>query len=140
MVDSQVASHSIEQSMDFFRRGKYLADQGLYHRALQQFSSALQHDDSNPEIWVFRAVMFIHLERYEDALKNCEEALKLVPNHAEAWLFRGVALRYLNNASGAYESYRRALGHSDEPVPTPGQWLRQGWVKISRILTPEMTL
>lgn len=117
-----------------FEQGERLANQGLYSEALIQFDRIIEAQSDSVPVWVFRAVVLLHLVRYQEALESCNRALVLCPTDAEALLFRGVALHRLNRYREAYRSYETALGDRSKskqqslqvslPSPDHGNWLK----------------
>jgi tetratricopeptide (TPR) repeat protein len=84
---------------------------------------------SDHAAWVFRGVVLIHLNRYEEALSSCDKALEIAPEDKEAWTFRGAALHGLGRYKETYASYDKALGNPKTPL-----WrkLIQKWVMGNR--------
>ncbi|MEM9215099.1 MAG: tetratricopeptide repeat protein [Cyanobacteria bacterium P01_F01_bin.150] len=120
--------HQIESStntrihvdVDFlYRQGESLANLGRHADALAAFDQAIavypkMTQSANPHklagLWVFRAVVLLHLQSYDDALISCDRALDLEPRNIEALVFRGVALNYLGRYQDSYASYANAMG------------------------------
>jgi tetratricopeptide (TPR) repeat protein len=105
-----------EVDTNWYERGDALANQGRYEEALACFEQAIALNPDMPsaiESWVFRAVMLLYLERFDQALESCDRALAIEPAHPEANLFRGVALQRLGLYREAYRSFDRALGATE---------------------------
>ena len=104
--------HHVEAEA-FYKQGESLANLGRYREALVAFDQAIATPTGNTTklaaTWVFRAVVLIHLQSYDEALSSCDRALELEPRHVEAWVFRGVALNYLEQYPDSYESYAKAM-------------------------------
>lgn len=97
-------------SVNYYRQGEVLADAGEYAEALASFDQAIALQPNCDAVWVFRAVVLIHLEQYQEALLSCDRAIQIYPTNSEAWTFRGVALHRLGRYAEAYASYERATG------------------------------
>ena len=72
---------------DWDEKGERLANSGNYAQALDCFDKAVKMHPQNSAAWVFRAVVLIHLDRYEEAVASCNKALIIQPNYKQAWLF-----------------------------------------------------
>lgn len=110
-----------DEFQSWFKQGEQLADRGFYRDALEQFDRVLAVQPHHEPAWVFRAVVLIHLDRFQEALASCDRALSINPTYAEAWLFRGVALQRLNRYPEAYSSYGKALGDRPSTETQPQQ-------------------
>lgn len=114
---------------DWYEKGERLANSGNYAQALACFDKAVMHPENNAA-WVFRAVVLIHLERYEEAVASCNKALIIQPNDKQAWLFRGAALNHLCRYKQSYDSYDKALGIERQSI---GQKLLQMFKGIFKL-------
>ena len=112
-IDSNVDQNNHVDAELFYQQGESLANLGHYSEALVAFDQAIAAHHSNPTkraaTWVFRAVVLLHLQSYDDALVSCDRALELEPRHVEALVFRGVALNYLECYQDSYASYAKAI-------------------------------
>lgn len=139
-IDSNVGRKNHGDADLFAQQGESLANLGHYSEALTAFDQAIAAHHSNPTkraaTWVFRAVVLLHLQVYDDALVSCDRALELEPRHVEAWVFRGVALNYLERYQDSYDSYAKAISLA-HPEKTCG-W--RAFVSVLSRLGPEIRL
>ena len=109
----------------FYQQGESLANLGYYPEALDAFNQAIAAHPGSPTkltaTWVFRAVVLIHLQSYDEALLSCDRALELEPKNVEAWVFRGVTLNYLEQYQDSYASYAKAMKLA-RPQQTTSRW------------------
>lgn len=138
-IDSNASSNNEVDADLFYQQGESLANLGHYAEALVAFDRAIAaHQVNKTKVaatWVFRAVVLIHLQAYEEALVSCERALKLEPKHMEALVFRGVALNYLGQYQDSYTSYAKAIGLAQgepEPRRSLGSIFLNPWLERQR--------
>ncbi len=122
-LGDDISAHSESRTpfdgMAWYEQGQILASHGAYADALVRFEQALKEQPNNHEMWVFKSVVLIHLERHLDALAGCDRALEIWKDSPQAWTLRGVALYRLDRYQEAYDSYEKALGtrHQSPLVP-----------------------
>ena len=126
-----------------YHQGKSLANLGHYADALAAFEQAIAAHSSRTQagnahmltaLWVFRAVVLLHLQAYDDALTSCDHALALEPRNVEALVFRGVALNYLERYQDSYASYAKAMGLASPKRAADGPSLANFLSSIKRLV------
>lgn len=98
-----------QEVIGLLRKGRAYASRTRYREAIACYQKAVALDPANPEIFYFRAAVFIETGRNVDALADCEHALELNQNYAAAWSKKGHALYNLERYDDALFACTRAL-------------------------------
>jgi hypothetical protein len=63
----------------YLRRGVFYSTRGMYHRAVADFSRAIEHAPTSAEPYTNRGLAHYHLGRYAAAITDYETAIRLSP-------------------------------------------------------------
>jgi tetratricopeptide (TPR) repeat protein len=82
---------STGQALALTWRGRLLHRSKQHERALEDMSTAVELEESDPEHWMSRGSLLHDMERYDDAISDFTRAMELDPDSARASVLRGVA-------------------------------------------------
>jgi tetratricopeptide (TPR) repeat protein len=92
----------------FFNRGRALADQGQFDRAIPDFDQAIRLDPAYPEAFNGRGVAWSGKGGYDRAIADFDQAIRLDPNYAIAIYNRGLAAQSLGRTAEAAQYFTKA--------------------------------
>ena len=105
-------------SIDFKEKGNKAFRQRKYEEAIEEYTFALQVNDTNPVFYTNRAQAFLRLGKAMFAAQDCRHALKLKPDFVKAFIHLAKALKELGAFQEAIATLERAEGFSnDEQAP-----------------------
>lgn len=104
-------------SEDLFRRGNAFAGQGLYSRAVEEYTKALIAKPDYLDAYFGRAWTHVEGQQYSRAIADFDQVIDLNPAISDAWYGRGWAKEQAKQNSAAIRDYERAVeltpSHSD---------------------------
>jgi len=77
----------------YYNRGLQNAEAGLYAKAIQDFTLALQFNAQSAEVYGARALSYYRNQDYDNAMLDCLNACRLNPFLAEVYLRKTSAAR-----------------------------------------------
>jgi len=75
---------AVEQIKELVLKGKNFLESGNFEDALGYFEQALLLNQSDPELWNFKAITLRSLGRYEEALECFNKSLEIDPRDKHA--------------------------------------------------------
>jgi tetratricopeptide (TPR) repeat protein len=109
---SDTPQNQNNQAQTYYNRGKQYEHQKKYRNALEQYTSAIEHDPNFAEAYLGQAVAYYNLEKYQKAIPACDHAVKIKPKYAEAYYYRGLA----RCAFGEFGDLREALSDYNQAI------------------------
>jgi tetratricopeptide (TPR) repeat protein len=105
MADSEEALKLVpDLAQALGAKGRVLDLQAEYDQAIEQYTKAIEKDDSYHEIYYFRGYLYADMDQKEAARSDLTRYLELVPNAPDRW---------------AIEDQLQRLGEKPTVVPTP---------------------
>merc|ERR1712062_551049 len=101
-------------SIDFKEKGNKAFRQRKYEEAIDEYTFALQVNDTNPVFYTNRAQAFLRLGKAMFAAQDCRHALKLKPDFVKAFIHLAKALKELGEFQEAIDTLERAEDLSNE--------------------------
>jgi tetratricopeptide (TPR) repeat protein len=95
---------------DFSRRGNAMASRGDYEHALIALSRACELTPDNPDYYVQRSRVYVHMGNRALAIKDLDQTLKLNPQHISALVSRAGLLLANGDMTGAATDLDSANG------------------------------
>jgi tetratricopeptide (TPR) repeat protein len=92
----------------FFYRGRALAAESQFDRAIQDFNEAIRLDPAFPDAFNFRGVAWAGKGEFERAIVDFDQAIQLDANYAIAIYNRGLAAQNLGRTDEATRYFERA--------------------------------
>lgn len=89
-------------SQDFDSQGNLSFSKQQWKVAIEQYTKALQLDNSNPVYPANRAMAYLKLNDFHNTIKDCDLALSLDPTYVKALARRGTAHIKLSNFQQAH--------------------------------------
>jgi tetratricopeptide (TPR) repeat protein len=114
--------------------GAYLAERGLFRRALEYYDLAIGLDSSLKEAWNNKGRALNELGEFTSALASLERALSIDPNYSSAWSNRGVSLFSLGHIREAEECFKKATKIDPRNAKA---WYNMGLLKLHTGLIQE---
>jgi hypothetical protein len=107
--------------------GAYLAERGLFRRALGYYDLAIGLDSSLKEAWNNKGRALNELGEFTSALANLDKALSIDPNYSSAWSNRGISLFSLGHIREAEECFKKATNIDPRNAKA---WYNMGLLKL----------
>jgi len=82
---------------------------GQHKKAVEDFTTALEKDPLNAELYRIRADSYYRLKEAEKALADYNRAIELNPKDAIAYNNRGLVYHEMNNLDQALQNYSKAI-------------------------------
>ena len=101
-------------SMVFKENGNKAFRQRKYEEAIEEYTFALQVNDTNPVFYTNRAQAFLRLGKAMFAAQDCRHALKLKPDFVKAFIHLAKALKELGAFQEAIATLERAEEFSND--------------------------
>ena len=101
-------------SIDFKEKGNKAFRQRKYEEAIEEYTFALQVNDTNPVFYTNRAQAFLRLGKAMFAAQDCRHALKLKPDFVKAFIHLAKALKELGAFQEAIATLERAEEFSND--------------------------
>ena len=92
-----------------FERGNAFADQGLYSRAVEEYSKAVSARPGYLEAYFGRAWTHVEGKEYNSAIADFDQVIVLNPMVSDAWYGRGWANEQAKQNSAAIRDYEKAV-------------------------------
>lgn len=90
--------------------GHFYFDTGDYQKAIESYETAIEIDDTLPDVWTDLGVMYRRKDKPQKAVDCFDRALALNPAHEIALFNKGIVMMHdLQDTQGALESWRRLL-------------------------------
>ncbi len=101
----------------YFYRGRALAAENQFDRAIQDFDQAIQLDPAFPDAFNFRGVAWAGKGQFEQAIADFDQAIHLDPNYAVAIYNRGLAAQNLGRTDEANRYFEKARQVGPRLIP-----------------------
>jgi tetratricopeptide (TPR) repeat protein len=101
----------------FFNRGRALADQGQFDRAITDFGQAIRLDPNYPDAYNNRGLAYAGKGQNDLAVADFDQAIRLDANYAIAIYNRGLAAQNLGRTAEAAAFFARAKQAGPRLVP-----------------------
>lgn len=98
----------------FIARGYYRLTNGNYKGAQEDYSYALEIDDTDPHLWLNRGMAKEKLNDLTGAFGDYTQAIEIKENFVNAWLNRGNVLMKQQRFQDAIEDYSVAILHQPD--------------------------
>lgn len=95
----------LERAAQALEDGDTFLDVGLYERAIDSYTTALEIDPTQAEAFNGRGLAYQYLDRFEPALKDFEAAVALDPTFEAAYYNRGLMYGNLGDYEKAIEDF-----------------------------------
>jgi len=103
-------SKSGSATMDLLlKRGQDALEAGRTKEAIEHLTALIDHAPEFSEGYFYRAMAFLHADRFGPALADLERTLALTPRHYEAIGALGYMLEEMNRLDMAHDAYSRVL-------------------------------
>lgn len=89
--------------------GMILTEKKEYKEALDQYSTFIDIDSTNEELYFRRAVLNSEMNRWDAALRDWDHVLGLNPKNAEAWRNKGLSFFRIEAYDSAIMAFSEAL-------------------------------
>lgn len=119
---------------ELYEQGKAHYAQEEYEPALEAFSSAIELDGEDAELWQAAARACYQLGEYEEAAEAYQQAIELNEGYASAWNGLGAAFLGQGKAAEAMDAYRQAI-RLDRSNPAP--WTGLGAIYFQGLQQPQ---
>lgn len=93
----------------YIQRAYQRLEAGYYKGAAEDYTAALQIDQSDPELFLARGIAREKLKDFQGAFSDYTKAIDLKENMEKAWLNRGNVLSKLNRIQDAIDDYTVAI-------------------------------
>lgn len=82
---------------------------GNFEKALKSFDALIENVDNDPDLFSYRGVALLNLNRKQEALKDFNKAVSLQPDYSYRYASRAFAKDALGDLDGAIEDYKKAI-------------------------------
>ena len=110
--------------MGYINRGSAYAKSGKENKAIIDYNKVIEINpvvldtcikrNILPNVYFFRAEVFINQKKYKDAIADYNKAIELNPNYTDAYLGRGLSYSVLEKHNKAIADYNKVI----ELLPT----------------------
>ena len=97
-----------QNAKKFYKAGAELVENKKYEDAVNQFTSAIGLEPSNPDYYIARAKVYVYLIKYSEAKSDYEKAIVFDPKNVDAIISLGTVC----NKMGKYEEALKLLNHA----------------------------
>jgi tetratricopeptide (TPR) repeat protein len=101
----------------FYYRGRALAAESQFDRAIKDFDQAIRLDPNFPDAFNFRGVAWAGKGEFERAIADFDHAIQLDPNYAIAIYNRGLAAQNLGRTDEAAQYFEKAKQVGPRLIP-----------------------
>lgn len=98
-----------QTSEEYRKQGHAFRDAGVYDRALQAYTQAIQLDPHNPLAYYGQAKIYWEQKRYQEAIQAYDQIIRLQPQDPFFYALKGNALYELGHYVEALTAYNQAL-------------------------------
>lgn len=116
-VVSLPAAAGVKSRIDasaYNKRGQAFEQEGLYDRAIEEYTQAVLLDPDYAEAYLGRGWAQEAKGNHEQAIDNFTQALKTSPSYGEAFFGRGWVHEQLGHADLAIKEYTQAIRHTPD--------------------------
>lgn len=107
-LDEYINSHP-DDSKGLVMRGNYHFKNNEFKKAIQDFSSAIQVNETEVNAYNGRAAAYIKIAKYEEALEDCNQAIDMDPNFSIVYYNRGIVKEMLRDVEGACYDWEQSF-------------------------------
>lgn len=107
----------VDQAAIYSWRGDAYWYLDYIEEAYQDYTTGIELDPSNPEIWLARGILYhVSAEAYEEALADYEQALTIDPEYSDVYVWIGLLYQDSGDDETAIEYFDSALSlYPDDP-------------------------